>query len=256
MDNHQMDNQRTIETEAKTPEEAIEIALRELDADRGEVEIDVVSRGKPGILGFGSEPARVRVTLLDQPSDIDQPADIVAVTPDIVAVTPDIVAVTPDIVAVTPDIVTVTTDILNNLIDKMGVDVVASLTQADSDEMEGPVFNIDGDDSGLLIGRRGETLRSLQFLVNFMARRQVGEKTRIMLDVAGYQQRRINSLKSMASRVASRVASSGRSIALEPMPANERRIVHLELSDRSDVTTESMGDGNSRQVVVQPRLDD
>ena len=215
------DRKTEIVTEARTPEEAIEIALRELDADRAEVEIDVESRGKPGLLGFGSEPARVRATLLEGPSDI----------------------------------VKVASEVLNGLISKMGVDVMANLTEAHSEEMGGPVFDIDGDDSGLLIGRRGETLRSLQFLVNFMVSRRLGERARIMLDVAGYQQRRINSLKTMARKVAGRVASSGRSIALEPMPPNERRIVHIALSGHSDVDTESTGDGPGRKVVVLPRSD-
>ena len=215
------DRKTEIVTEARTPEEAIEIALRELDADRAEVEIDVESRGKPGLLGFGSEPARVRTTLLEGPSDI----------------------------------VKVASEVLNGLISKMGVDVMANLTEAHSEEMGGPVFDIDGDDSGLLIGRRGETLRSLQFLVNFMVSRRLGERARIMLDVAGYQQRRINSLKTMARKVAGRVASSGRSIALEPMPPNERRIVHIALSGHSDVDTESTGDGPGRKVVVLPRSD-
>ena len=218
-----MQDRKVIVTEGKTPEEAIEIALKELDADRAEVETDVESRGKLGLLGFGSEPARVRVTLLDQ----DQ----------------------------APDAVRAATEILNSLISKMGVDVVANLTQAHSEEMGGPVFDIDGDDSGLLIGRRGETLRSLQFLVTFMVSRRIGERVRIMLDVAGYQQRRINSLKTMARKVADRVASSGRSIALEPMPPNERRIVHIALSDHRDVDTESTGDGAGRKVVVLPRAD-
>ncbi len=216
-----MENRKEIVTEARTPEEAIEIALRELDADRAEVEIDVESRGKPGLLGFGSEPARVRVTLLEQASDV----------------------------------VTAATEILNGLISKMGVDVIVNLTEAHSEEMGGPVFDIDGDDSGLLIGRRGETLRSMQFLVNFMVSRRLGERTRVMLDVAGYQQRRITSLKTMARKVAGRVSSTGRSMALEPMPPNERRIVHLALADRSDVETESTGEGQGRKVVIFPRSD-
>ena len=137
----------------------------------------------------------------------------------------------------------------------MGVDVIVNLTEAHSEEMGGPVFDIDGDDSGLLIGRRGETLRSMQFLVNFMVSRRLGERTRVMLDVAGYQQRRITSLKTMARKVAGRVSSSGRSMALEPMPPNERRIVHLALADRSDVETESTGEGQGRKVVIFPRSD-
>ncbi len=210
---------KTIETTARTSEEAIELALKELDADRGQVEIDVVSRGKSGILGIGSEPAKVRVTLLDEANDV----------------------------------VTVTTEILQSLISKMGVDAVVRLKQAHNEELDGPVFDIEGDDSGLLIGRRGETLRALQFLVRFIASRKLDQRTNLLVDVEGYQERRYQSLANLAQRVAQRVESSRQAITLEPMPPNERRAVHMALSEHPNVTTESIGDGDSRQVVVQPR---
>ena len=209
----------TIEITAKTPEEAIEIALKELDAERGEVEIDVVSRGKSGILGIGSEPARVRVTLLEQ----------------------------------TPDIVRVATEILDNILSRLGVSAVSNLVQAESEDLGGPIFEVEGDDSGLLIGRRGETLRALQFMVKFIAGRRLGERVNLMIDVEGYQKRRYDSLANLAQRVAQRVATSRRSITLEPMPPNERRIIHMTLSEHASVTTESTGVGNERQVVVRIR---
>ena len=210
---------KTIETTAKNPEEAIEIALKELDAERGEVEIDVISRGKAGILGIGSELAKVRVTLIDQPADI----------------------------------VKVASEILDKLIAGMGVDVVVNLQQAHNEDLDGPVFEIEGDDSGLLIGRRGETLRALQFLVKFIASRKLESRANILVDVEGYQARRYDSLANLAHRVAQRVASSGRSITLEPMPPNERRAVHIALADHPGVTTESTGMGDGRQVIVQPK---
>ena len=208
-----------IETEAKTAEEAIEIALRELDVERNEVEIDIVSRGKAGILGIRSEPARVRVTVLEQ----------------------------------TPDVVRIVTDVLENLISKLGVDVVVSLTQVHNEDLDGPVFEIEGDDAGLLIGRRGETLRALQFLVKFIVSRQLEDRVNLMIDVEGYQQRRYDSLASLAQRVGQRVANTGTSITLEPMPPNERRAVHVALTDHPTVTTESTGVGQDRQVVVRVR---
>jgi len=208
-----------IETEAKTAEEAIEIALRELDVERSEVEIDIVSRGKAGILGIRSEPARVRVTVLEQ----------------------------------TPDVVRIVTDVLENLISKMGVDAIVSLTQVHNEDLDGPVFEIEGDDSGLLIGRKGETLRALQFLVKFIVSRQLDDRVNLMVDVEGYQERRYNSLADLAGRVAQRVANSGTSATLEPMPPNERRAVHVALADHPTVTTESTGVGQDRQVVIRVR---
>ena len=210
-------NQRKIETTAKTAEEAIEIALLELDAGRDEVEIDVVSRGKSGILGIGGEPARVRVTLLDQPADV----------------------------------VRVATETLRNLISGMGVSAVVNLKEAEREDLGGPVFEIEGDDSGLLIGRRGETLRALQFVVKVIVGRRLESNVNLMVDVEGYQERRYKALANLAQSVAQRVVSSGRSITLEPMPANERRIIHITLAEHPEVETESTGVGDGRQVVVQ-----
>ena len=207
-----------IETTAKTTEEAIEIALKELDAERGDVEIDVVSKGKSGILGIGAELARVRVTLLETRTDV----------------------------------VRVATEILENLISKMGVSVVINLKTAHQDDVGGPVFDIDGDDSGLLIGRRGETLRALQFLVGFLASRKLQDRVNLFIDVSGYQERRNQSLTNLAQRVAQRVESSGQPITLEPMPPNERRIVHMALADHPGVATLSTGDGEGRQIVISP----
>jgi spoIIIJ-associated protein len=207
---------QVIETTAKTKEEAIEIALKELGAERAEVEINVVSLGKTGILGIGSEPARVRVTMLEE----------------------------------TPDMVRVAGEVLNNLISKMGVSVVTTLKQAEREDQGGPAFDIEGEDSGLLIGRRGETLRALQFLVKVIVGRRMQTRANLSVDVEGYQERRYQALRNLAQRMGQRVVSSGRSVTLEPMPPDERRIVHMTLAEYSGVTSESMGDGDSRQVVV------
>ena len=205
------------ETSARTVEEAIELALRELNVERDAVEIDVVSRGKAGILGIGGEPAKVRVTKLDSASEV----------------------------------ITIASEILDRLIALTGVEVEAVLKRAHSGDDGGPVFNVDGDDSGLLIGRKGETLRSFQFVVNFLTSIKLGERPHIVVDVAGYQERRNRSLTALARNVAQRVVSTGKSFTLEPMPPNERRIVHIALAESPRVVTESTGVGSSRQVVVK-----
>ena len=203
---------------ARTVEEAIELGLKELDVDRSDVEIDVVSRGKTGILGIGAEPAKVRITQIEAP----------------------------------PDSVKITAEVVENLLSLMGVDVVLTLKQLHNDDLDGPIFEIEGDDAGLLIGRKGETLKTLQFIVRYIVSHRLDDRVNLMIDVEGYQERRNLALENMARRVARRVSDTGREIALEPMPPNERRIVHLALSDHPRVTTESTGDGISRQVVIQP----
>jgi spoIIIJ-associated protein len=104
-----------------------------------------------------------------------------------------------------------------------------------------------------LIGRRGQTLQSLQFIVNLIVRNQYGDGVRVVLDVERYRQRRENSLKDMATKVATRVVQSNRSVALEPMSPADRRIVHTALTNHPGVVTESTGMGDNRKVNVMPK---
>lgn len=149
--------------------------------------------------------------------------------------------------------VTVTREVLDHLISGLGVSAVASLRQAMKDDLGGPLFEIEGDDSGLLIGRRGETLRALQFIVKFIVSKRLETNANLMVDVEGYQERRYQALANLAERVAQRVVSSGGSITLEPMPPNERRAIHMALAEHPTVTTESTGEGERRHVIVQLR---
>ena len=150
------------------------------------------------------------------------------------------------------DVVKAVSHVLDNLLSQMGVDAVSTLRRSIGEDGGGPVFNIEGEDSGLLIGRRAETLRSLQFLVNFIANIQLGFRPDAIIDVGGYQERRKKSLQNMARNVSLKVAQSGRSITLEPMTAYDRRLVHLALSDNPEVVTQSVGSGADRQIVVSP----
>lgn len=191
-----------------------------MDADREGVEIEILSQGKPGFLGIGSEPARVQVRKLSD----SQGAASVAL------------------------------EVVNKILMGCGVQPLATLRSAHDPDTEGPVVDISGEDSGLLIGRRGETLRALQFLVNLVVKQRLGqESVRVVLDVERYRERRSNSLRELALRVADRVVTSGRDISLEPMPAAERRIVHIALADHPRVSTQSSGLGETRKVTITPR---
>ena len=207
----------SITMTAKTVEEAVELGLRELGVDRTEAEIEVVSRGKPGLLGIGSEPAKIKVTKIDNPSEVVQ----------------------------------VASDVVSKLIRLMDIDVISTMRHTDGED-EGPFFDIEGEDSALLIGRRGETLRALQLLVRTIVGRKLGTNLNFTVDVEGYDDRRRQSLANLADRVASRVIKTGRSIELEPMSARERRIVHISLADQKGIQTESSGEGKDRRVEIQP----
>ena len=149
-------------------------------------------------------------------------------------------------------------NLLQELFTQMGVsaDVVAtdnpSAVPLSSDDPTTIFLDVNGRDLGMLIGRRGEHLSQLQFLVNTLVNRRLDEWTRVIIDVEGYRARREESLVGLAERVARQVARSGRSIVLEPMPANERRIIHLTLKQHPDVATHSDGEGAARRITVEP----
>ncbi|MCH7970336.1 MAG: Jag N-terminal domain-containing protein [Chloroflexi bacterium] len=141
-------------------------------------------------------------------------------------------------------------ELLDYFLGAMGV--VADTYIRDDDEDGSMVFEIEGQDAGLLIGRRGETLQALQFLVRMVTSRQLGRKAYVVIDIEDYRERRIQMLRRLARRTAGRVASSGREDSLEPMSPAERRIVHMSLAGHPDVRTESEGEGNQRRVVIFP----
>ena len=206
----------------RTVEEAIELALKELDVDRDAAEVEVLSSGKSGFLGIGAEPARVRVTKIPEGGSAAAMA----------------------------------TEAVGRILEAAGVNVSRTLRAANDPDVGGPIIDLRGEDSGLLIGRRGQTLQSLQFLVNLIVRKKFGENVRVALDVERYRERRESSLRDMASKVASRVAASSRSVTLEPMSPADRRIVHTTLTDFPGVATESSGVGDDRKVTILPKSGD
>jgi spoIIIJ-associated protein len=137
----------------------------------------------------------------------------------------------------------------------MGViaDVLATWVDA-ADEREEPALILDivGDDLGLLIGRRGETLRDLQYLLRLMVGRRIQGWANIVVDVEGYKQRRERNVRQLARRLAERVQETGRPAHMEPMNAYERRLVHLELRQMGGVSTKSSGEGERRKVGIYP----
>ena len=243
----------SVERTARTVEEAEELALKELGVDRNEVEVEVLSRGKAGFLGIGAEVARVRVTRIGPGGAAPRvPAAAPAEEPD-EGEEEDTPAPAPISGTEEGTVAGLALVALNNILSTSGVNVTCSVRTADDPEVGGPIIDISGDDSGLLIGRRGQSLQSLQFIVNLIVRKEFGESVRVVLDVERYRQRREESLRDMATKVAERVTQTGRGITLEPMSAADRRIVHLSLADREDVSTESVGFGEERKVSIFPK---
>ena len=202
-----------IEIVAATVEQAIEKAEAQLGLSRDQFEVEVVREGKSGILGAKGKEALIRVT---------------PVTP------------------LEKDAVLVVTEILDTLLGLLGV---TGKVEVLSDEI--PLdLDITGDDLGILIGRRGQTLACLEYITKLIVVGRLKAWLPLTVDVGGYKKRRRDSLQRLALYLAEQVKSRRRAITMEPMPADERRIVHLTLADNPDVTTQSIGEGESRKVVI------
>ncbi|MDP2729781.1 MAG: RNA-binding cell elongation regulator Jag/EloR [Dehalococcoidales bacterium] len=213
----------SLEISAKTVEEAIQQALEQLGVSQEEVEITVVKEGRSGILGLGADEAVVRVT--------------------------------PLVPVLKGDVAEVAIDVLERLLALM--DVVGSVTsqaqpapEAEKETTSSLVFNIHGDDLGVLIGRRGHTLSCLQYIVRLVVGHQTKNWVPIAIDVEGYKQRRYQTLQAFARQMAEQVRTRQTPFAFEPMPPDERRLIHLSLADHPDIVTESIGEGESRRVVI------
>ena len=149
-------------------------------------------------------------------------------------------------------------EILEELLELMDIeaDVIPSTgfpVEGEEGMLSYASLNIEGDDLGILIGRRGQTLSALQYMVRLILCHNTQEKLPIIIDVEGYKKRRYDALRALAQRIAEQVKARKRPFTLEPMPAFERRIVHLTLSKDPDVTTESTGMGEARKVVIMAK---
>ena len=228
-----MNETLTAEATGETVGEAKWAALRELERrhpglDKSAVQFEVVAEGERGILGVGYEPARV---VAHVPADVAEAAAAVEPSGD------------------ESDQATEARKLVTQIVETLGVDadVVAR------DEPEAIVVTCSGPDVGLLIGRHGQTIDAIQYLLNVIAYRAHGDEKRdVVVDAAGYRARRQATLEALALRVADRVRDSGEPEELEPMTAVERKVVHLHLKEVAGVGTTSEGTEPNRYVVVVP----
>lgn len=204
---------KSIEKTARTVEEAIDAALKELGVGREETEIEVIERPSKGFFGIlGAKPARVRVTVIIDP-------------------------------------VRRATDLIQKVAEAMQLTVNITVKEEDQ-----TVFiNIEGPDLGILIGRRGETLDALQYLVNLSANKGLDEKKKIILDCEGYRKRREITLQKLALKLAEKAKQKGKNVVLEPMSSHERRIIHMALQGRDDIHTFSEGEEPFRKIIISPK---
>lgn len=234
----------SITVSARSVDKAVDQALQRLGLSREQVEIEVIKRGSRGLLGLLSEDAVVRVTAkAPSPPPVEQTA-VPAAAVQKAETVPE-----PPPAADHDEIARIGTEVLQNLLDHMALH--ARIAREESSDLVR--LNVTGKDLGVLIGRRGDTLRDLQYLTCLLVSRRRQRWPNLIVDVEHYKSRREKLLTDLARRMADRVRSTGEPMPLEPMPAYERRIVHLALRDDPDVFTESSGQDEKRRVVILPK---
>ncbi|MCB9452051.1 MAG: protein jag [Anaerolineaceae bacterium] len=260
-----MSAEHTIEVTGDTIDDAIAKGLAELGVGPGDVIVEVLEEPSRGMFGLGARPARVRLKLFKPPTPPPaQPAPRPAPQAsyhqdddkdDDESLLADM-AVVEDESQLGED-ARVGKSILLELLDKMGLSeavVTVHKPLASDDENESPwLLDVSGEHLNALIGRRGETLASLQYITRLVASRELQHRANIIVDVSGYKSRRSQMLHDLANRMADQAVQSNRVVTLEPMPPYERRIIHLTLRSRDDVLTKSVGEGDSRKVTIVPK---
>lgn len=265
---------QSIEIQARTVDEAVALAVAQLGRNYNEVDVEVLNPGSSGVLGVGAENAFVRVTVRQpggvrpqspQPSYYNnmpptnmypQPAPIPATQPVAVAQAGGNNATDPN------EMANIGRDVITNILRRMRINARPMiqfhppvLDPASGEENDNPLVTIDlqGSDLAVLIGRRGEALTDLQYVFNLIMNKRTRTWGRVMIDVEGYRTRRKDNLINLARRMADQVAASRQQILLEPMPAYERRLIHMALLDHPYVRTESFGEGPERKITIFPK---
>lgn len=276
-----LSSKNEIESRGATVDAAVSAGLQRLGVERERVTIIVIDEGSRGLLGIGSREAIVRLIVKTEPSapvtpptPAIKPAPAAPPAPKPVPPTPkaeskpkkSIEPVSMDVDDEESDSAgssenldeerAVAVEIISELLEKMNVKGQVSGYVTEPDDLTGQrvnIIDISGDDLGVLIGPRGETLDSLQFLSRLMAAHRLHRRANFVVDVEGFRKRREQALTRLAERMADKVRQRGEPIGLEPMSPYERRIVHMTLRDAPDVYTESTGEGRQRRVRIIPK---
>jgi spoIIIJ-associated protein len=208
------------------------------------------------LFGLGNRQARVRLVIKNGDEDEASPAEFETEVEEAAPEKPVKTAAAADFSPDLENARSIAQAIVSELLEKMDVhraEVEATIiTPEDEQDRPGVLVEIFGDDLSILIGKRAETLNALQYITRLIVGKEIGHGINLNVDVEGYRSRREQSLRQLARRMASQAVKTGRRQMLEPMPANERRIVHIELRDNDEVTTSSVGEEPRRKVTISP----
>ncbi|MBN1535312.1 MAG: Jag N-terminal domain-containing protein [Anaerolineales bacterium] len=258
-----MDNQRTsLEIIAPSIQEAIAKGLEELGVPEEAVRVEILDEGSRGFLGLGTRQARIRLSLENRQKS-KQAVEPISTKEVELPEKEDTTSQTitkdeqqepsPETSDLTLEITRLT---VQELLEKMKVkaEVTAEFNSSEDESAKQSIqVNIHGNDLSILIGRQAETLNALQYITGLIVCKEMGKSVHISIDVEGYRHRREQQIRQIAQRMADQAVKTGRRQVLEPMPANERRLIHLELRNHPQVSTESIGEEPRRKVTIIPK---
>ena len=283
-----MKNGQSYEYTAKTVEAAVDEGLQDMGVSRDQIDIEVIHEGSRGILGIGATDAQVRLTRKaasapakvepqeetalsaaagvdevaepEESADTDETSQAAEMSPPADDEPSSIqeddslseIDEEEDEDEEDADLEDIAFDLLSQMVQHLDIEAEIELSWLENEEDgDRPLnLNVVGDDLGVLIGRNGETLASIQYLIRLMVNQELHSWKNIVIDVDGYKQRRAEQLSQMAQRLADQVVASGRPASLEPMPASERRLVHMALRNHQLVYTASTGEDQRRKVQI------
>ena len=240
----------SIEMTGKTVDEALEAALAELHTTRENVDVEILEEAKDALFGlFGGRKARIKVTVKTaQEAEINEEkvAESSKKTEKVVA---EGETKQPKTVVNNDEAIKMAKEFLLKIFAAMNIKVV--MEKFVSKEDGSITFKLHGADMGILIGKHGQTLDSLQYLTNLVANKNSTERIRIMIDIEDYRERRAHTLTRLALRLAEKVKRSGDRVVLEPMNPHERKIIHMALQNDNRVNTLSEGEDPYRRVAIE-----
>ncbi len=242
-----------LEIEGKNIDEAIEKACREFNVPREKLNIEILSEGSPGLLGLGAKKARIRASLLSLEAALEKAAE--EPPPEAPAEAPrEKPAVEQQATPETPasvqgeDLPKKAKELLEGILSRMGLDFPVTMQET----AETVTFNIKGDGSGLLIGKGGQTLDAIQYILNKAVNKSGKDRRAIVLDTEDYRDRRDEYLIALAEKLGEKVKRTKKPLTINHMSARDRRVIHLALKNDEALTTKSRGEGAYRKIIILP----
>ena len=248
-----MNERTTLEVIAPTVEEAISQGLEQLGLTADAVSVEVLDSGGKGFLGIGGRQVRVRLTVNGAPNaEYQEPAKV-----ESAPASPEPAPVKKTSVSPPEDdhLLDKSEEVVSKLLHLMKLEAQVSARYDDPDRegRKSVYVEVRGKNLDVLIGRRGDTIDAFQRIAALIISKEMERWVRVVVDVEGHRHRREEQLRRMARKMAEQVAKTGRHQMLEPMPANERRFIHMELQDHPDVKTNSIGEDPARKVTIEPK---